>query len=181
MATRPPEADEMGLLGDRHHDGRRYQMREKLLSIGDDAWIEDDKGDKVFKVDGKALRVRDTFKLDDAHGNEVATIRERKLHVKDTVTVERDGHKLATIKKALVSPLRDRFEIELEGGGKWKAHGNVLDHEYKIEGDDGDVAHVSKKWLRVRDTYGIEISGDPNRDALVLAVTVAIDEMRRGK
>jgi len=27
-------------------------MREKLLAIGDDFWIEDDDGDKVFKVNG---------------------------------------------------------------------------------------------------------------------------------
>ena len=34
----------------------RYQMREKLASIGDDSWVEDDNGDKVFKVNGKAMR-----------------------------------------------------------------------------------------------------------------------------
>jgi uncharacterized protein YxjI len=170
----------MGLFGDKHHDGRRYQMREKLLSVGDDSWIEDEHGNKAFKVDGKALRLRDTFILEDAHGHEVATIKERKLHIRDTVSVERDGHRVATVKKALISPLRDHFTIELDAGGEWKAHGNVVDHEYKIEGDDGTIAEVSKKWLRVRDTYGIEVTGDPQSDGLVLAVTVAIDEMRRG-
>src|SRR3954454_24238688 len=50
----------MGLLRHRNDvpDGRRFQMREKLVSIGDDSWIEDDNGDRVYKVDGKALRVR---------------------------------------------------------------------------------------------------------------------------
>ena len=33
-----------------------YQMRQKMVSIGDDFWIENDHGQKVFKVDGKALR-----------------------------------------------------------------------------------------------------------------------------
>jgi uncharacterized protein YxjI len=55
----------MGFL--RHRDepagGRRFQMREKLASIGDDSWIEDDQGQRAYKVDGKALRVRDTFIL----------------------------------------------------------------------------------------------------------------------
>ena len=66
----------MGLF--RHHDDQpppqRYQMREKLMSIGDDFWIENESGDKVYKVDGKAFRIRDTFLLKDGSGNEVASI-----------------------------------------------------------------------------------------------------------
>jgi uncharacterized protein YxjI len=52
-------------------------MREQLLSIGDDYWIEDESGRRVFKVDGKAVRVRDTFVLQDASGQEAAKIQER--------------------------------------------------------------------------------------------------------
>ena len=61
----------------RHEGGTRYQMRQKLASIGDDSWIEDDQGERVFKVDGKALRVRDTYLLVDGSGNEVAKIQEK--------------------------------------------------------------------------------------------------------
>src|SRR3954467_10279852 len=122
----------MGLL--RHHDdipaGRRFQMREKLVSIGDDSWIEDDHGDRVYKVDGKAMRIRDTFVLEDRGGNEVAKIQERKLRVRDAMAIERDGRTVATIHKALVG-FRDRFRIELEDGEELRAHGNILDHEYE--------------------------------------------------
>jgi len=52
----------------------RYQMREKLVSIGDDFWIENDRGEKVFKVDGKALRVRQTLIFEDRSGKELAKI-----------------------------------------------------------------------------------------------------------
>src|SRR4051794_14769839 len=41
----------------------RYQMREKLLSIGDDSWIDNADGERVFKVNGKALRARKTLVL----------------------------------------------------------------------------------------------------------------------
>ena len=51
----------MGLLRNRDGGGQKFVMREKLLSIGDDFWIEDDGGQKVFKVDGKALRARKTL------------------------------------------------------------------------------------------------------------------------
>ena len=169
----------MGLL--RHHDepqqGRRFQMHEKLASIGDDSWIEDDKGEKVYKVDGKALRARDTYKLEDRSGNEVAKIQEKKLSVRDKMRVERDGDTLATVHKALVG-IRDRFDIDIEDGDDLKAQGNVLQHEYEIKRGDTVVATISKKWFRVRDTYGVEIAGGED-EALLLALTVALDELAR--
>src|SRR5436309_1417484 len=167
----------MGLL--RHRDdapaGRRFQMREKLASIGDDSWIEDDTGDRLYKVDGKALRIRETFILEDRDGREVATIQEKKLSVRDKMEVERDGRTLASVHKALVG-IRDRFSIDVEGGQDLKAHGNIVDHEYEIERDGDTIATVSKKWFRIRDTYGIEIR-EGEDEPLLLAITVAIDQL----
>jgi uncharacterized protein YxjI len=37
---------------------------------------------------------------------------------------------------------------------------------------------VSKRWFRMRDTYGIEV-GEGVDDALILACTIAIDQMSR--
>lgn len=153
----------------------RYQIREHLLSVGDDYWIENEAGDRAFKVDGLALRVRDTFVLRDAMGDEVAKIRERKLAVRDTMTIERAAGGDATVRKALIG-LRDRFTVEVDGGPDLTARGNLLDHEYEIETDDQTLATVSKKWFRVRETYGVEIAPGQD-DALILAVTVCIDAL----
>jgi uncharacterized protein YxjI len=169
----------MGFLG-RHDDdgGTRYQMREKLFAIGDDYWIENEQGDKAFKVNGKALRVRSTFILEAPSGEELFKIQKKMLHIRDTMEIERDGDTVATVKKALITPLRDRFSIELKDGGELTAKGNIVDHEYKIERDGDKIAEVSKRWFRVRETYGIEIAPDQS-DALILAATVCIDEMSR--
>lgn len=156
--------------------GTRYQMREKLFSVGDDFWIETESGERAFKVNGKALRVRSTFILESPSGEELVKIQEKKLRIRDTMEIERDGETVATVKKALITPLRDRFAIELEDGGELSAKGNIVDHEYEIERDGHKVAEVSKRWFRVRDTYGIEIAAGEN-DALILAATVCIDEM----
>jgi uncharacterized protein YxjI len=165
----------MGLLRNDMDGGRRFVMREKLLSIGDDFWIENEHGEKVYKVDGKAVRVRNTFVLEDANGDEVAHIQERKINVRDTMKIERGGKDLATVHKALVG-IRDRFDIDLEGGGELKAKGNVLEHDYEIKRDGDVIAEISKKWVRVRETYGVEIA--PGEDAaLILAITVAIDDL----
>jgi uncharacterized protein YxjI len=154
---------------------RRYQMREKALAIGDDFWVEDDQGQRAFKVDGKALRLRSTFKLQDAAGNQVAAIQERMMTIRDTMVIElASGHK-ATVKKRLIG-IRDRFNIEVDGGPKLTATGNFVDHEYEIEQDGRKVGVVSKKWFRIRDTYGIEVveGADP---AFMIAISVCIDEM----
>ncbi len=166
----------MGLRDRRRGDAdvHKYQMREKLLSIGDDYWIENESGERAFKVDGKAVRIRDTFVLEDAAGQEVAKIQERKLSIRDTMKIERAGGD-ATVRKALIG-IRDRFKIEVEGGADLTAHGNLVDHEYTIESDGDEVASVSKKWFRVRDTYGVEIRPGQD-DALILAITVCVDAM----
>jgi uncharacterized protein YxjI len=151
-----------------------------MFAIGDDFWVETDGGDKAFKVNGKALRIRDTLVLESPAGEELYTIQEKKLRVRDTMEVEHDGKTVATIKKALISPLRDRYSVEVEGGNDLEAKGNVVDHEYKIERDGDKVAEISKRWFRVRDAYGIEIADDQN-DALIVAVAVCIDQMGRGE
>lgn len=150
-------------------------MREKLLSIGDDYWIEDDQGRPAYKVNGKAVRLRDTFVLEDTSANEVARIQERKLSIRDKVDVERGGDTAATVHKALVG-LRDRFAIDVKGGADMKAHGNIVDHEYQIERDGRTVATISKKWFRVRESYGVEIA-EGEDVPLLLAITVAIDSL----
>jgi len=156
--------------------GTRYQMQEKLFAIGDDAWIETEAGERAFKVNGKALRVRSTFVLESPSGEELLKVQEKKLHIRDTMKIERGGDTVATVKKALITPLRDRFAIELDGGGELSAKGNIVDHEYEIEREGQKVAEISKRWFRIRDTYGIEIAPRENT-ALILAATVCIDEM----
>jgi uncharacterized protein YxjI len=165
------------LRGRRDDGGTKYRMREKLFAIGDDFWVENEAGERAFKVNGKALRIRDTLVLEGPGGEELFKIQEKKLSVRDKMEIEdADGRTVATVKKALVSPLRDRFSIDVEGGEDMEAKGNVVDHEYKIERGGDKVAEVSKRWFRVRDTYGIEI--EPGQDeALIIALTVVIDQM----
>jgi uncharacterized protein YxjI len=155
----------------------RYQMREKMISIGDDFWIENAQGQKTFKVDGKALRVRQTLKFEDANGRELCKIQERKVRVKDSMEVEdAQGHRVAMVKKALVSPVRDRFTVKIKDGPDLDVKGNILDHQYKIGEGHQKIAEVSKKWFRIRDSYGVEVETGQD-DVVILAVTVCIDQM----
>ncbi len=154
-----------------------YQMRQKMFAIGDDFWIENDRGERVFKVDGKALRIRSTLVLEDRSGREVARIQERMLRVKDSMEIEdANGRRVGMVKKALITPIRDRWVVKIKDGPDLDVQGNILDHEYTIGEGRDKVAEVSKKWFRIRDSYGIEI--EPGQDdAVILMIAVAIDEM----
>jgi uncharacterized protein YxjI len=156
--------------------GQRYLLREKLLTFGDDFWIENDQGERIYHVDDKVLRVRDTVVIKDRDGNELAKLQKRLLRARDTMAIERGGDKVATVKKAIIAPLRDRFTIELAGGGSLEAQGNIVAHEYQITREGIPVANISKRWFRVRESYGVAVAPGQD-DALVLAIAVCIDHL----
>jgi uncharacterized protein YxjI len=159
------------------HEATRYQMRQRMLSIGDDYVIENDRGERVFRLDGKALRVRQTIVFEDIDGRELCKIQERMLRVKDSMEIEDPGgHRMALVQKAMITPVRERWTVNVEGAPDLKVQGNIVDHEYTIERDGQRVAEVSKRWFRVRDTYGVEVAPDEN-DILILATTAVIDTM----
>ena len=158
----------------------RYKIRQNLISIGDDFWIENEEGKKVFKVDGKVLRIRKTLVFEDVKGKKLAQIQERLLTIKDTMVIEdADGKEIAAIKKALIAPFRDRWDVKVKNGPDLDVQGNILDHEYSIKQGRDKVAEISKKWFRLTDTYGVEIDPGQN-DILILAVAIAIDMMAHG-
>ncbi|MBP1468514.1 LURP-one-related family protein [Candidatus Chloroploca sp. M-50] len=158
----------------------RYRVRQRMLAIGDDFWIEDESGRRAFKVDGKVLRIRKTLVLQDAQGNDQCRIQERMLRVRDTMQIESPtGEVMATVRKALITPIRDRWTVKIGNAPDLEVRGNVLHHEYTIGEEGRRVAEVSKKWFRVRDTYGVAIEPSQN-DVLILAVTIVIDMMAHG-
>ena len=83
---------------------------------------------------------------------------------------------MALVQKAMIAPLRERWSVKVEDGPDLEVRGNIVDHEYTIERDGDKVAEISKRWFRVRDTYGVEVSPGEN-DILILASTAVIDTM----
>jgi uncharacterized protein YxjI len=71
---------------------------------------------------------------------------------------------------------RERWVVKREDGPDLRVQGNIVDHEYTIEQDGAKVAEVSKRWFRVRDTYGVEVAPGEN-DVLILAITAVLDNM----
>ncbi|MFB6985409.1 LURP-one-related/scramblase family protein [Streptomyces sp. NPDC056178] len=152
----------------------RFLVRERLFAVGDDYWIEDTDGRKVFLVDGKALRVRDTFELKDAQGRILVEIRQKLLSLRDTMLIEREGEELAKVKRKRLSLLRNHYRVTLVDGTELDVSGKILDREFAIDYDGELLAQISRRWLTVRDTYGIDVVREDADLALLIAVSVCV-------
>ncbi|MFG3656583.1 LURP-one-related/scramblase family protein [Streptomyces sp. NPDC047706] len=152
----------------------RFLVRERLLGFGDDYWIEDDRGDKAYLVDGKAMRLRDTFELKDTQGKVLADIRQKMFALRDTMLIERDGEPLARIRRKRLSLLRNHYKVVLVDGTELDVSGKILDREFAVEYDGELLAVISRRFLHVRETYGVDVVRDDADPALLIAVTVCV-------
>ncbi|MFD4630744.1 LURP-one-related/scramblase family protein [Streptomyces sp. NPDC058284] len=152
----------------------RLLVRDRVFGIGDDYWIEDDRGRKVFLVDGKAMRLRDTFELKDMQGRVVIDIHAKMLALRDTMVIGRAGETLATVKRKRLSLLRNHYRVDLVDGTELDVSGKILDREFAIEYDGELLADISRRWFRLRDTYGLQVVREDADPALLLAVTVCV-------
>ncbi|AVH57591.1 MULTISPECIES: LURP-one-related/scramblase family protein [Streptomyces] len=152
----------------------RYLVRDRLLGFGDDYWIEDDRGNKVFLVDGKAMRLRDTFELKDTQGRVLIDIHQKMLALRDTMIIERDGDPLATIKRKRLSLLRNHYRVSLVDGTELDVSGKILDREFAIDYDNELLAQISRRWLHIRETYGLDVVREDADPALLIAIAVCV-------
>jgi uncharacterized protein YxjI len=153
-----------------------YQLRRQMISIGEDFWIANARGENVYKLDGKVLTLTQTFALQDASGNELARMHAEMLTLRRTMDIERGGQVVAVVKKAFINILGQSFTVDIAGDGELQAHGDILNHEFQIAGAGGVVATVSRQWFIGDLVYGIAIA--PGQDeVLMLCIAIAIDEM----
>lgn len=159
-----------------------YVMRERLFDIGDDYDVTDESGRKVFHVDGKKLTLRDRVVIEDASGAEVAEIHRQLVSLRRTYSISIGGEQTAEVRKNLFTPFHDKFTIDVPGSHDLTMSGNLLEHEYTIELDGQTVATVSKRWLRVRDTYAVDVAEGTDPVLIVAAVvTLELSQKRDEK
>ena len=133
-------------------------MREKLLRIGDDFWIEDEPATRSTRSTARPSGCgrRSSWRTRRRRAGEDPGT---KLSVRDKMKIEWGGRQGdgAQGHARHPRPLHHRGD-----GENLHAHGNFVDHEYEIERDGETIATISKKWFRVRDTYGVEIGAGEN-------------------
>jgi uncharacterized protein YxjI len=149
----------------------RYLVQERLFSIRADFWIEDQDGNRVFVVDGKALSLRETFELKDAYGNLLIVIRKKFFSMRDTMEIENGNGIVATVRPAFFSPIKHLFD-----GTRLEAVGNFADKDWEIKDGHRVIGRISRRWFRIRDTYGVEVEQGVD-DPLMIAIAICIDRI----
>jgi len=152
----------------------RYVIRERLFHLGEDSDITDDQGRPVFRVDGKVLTLHNTLIVRDMAGAEVARVERQLISLRPTYHITRQGQELAEVRKKLFSPFVDRYTIDIPGPHDLSVTGSIFEHEYTIERDNRVVATVSKRWISLTATYGVDIAAGED-DLVILATVLALD------
>ncbi|MGI0080624.1 MAG: LURP-one-related/scramblase family protein, partial [Nitrososphaerales archaeon] len=110
-------------------------------------------GQEIMHIDGKILSLRHEFKLYDANGQE-----------------------LGSIKKKIAKLIGQEYWLELNGQELMRIYGNFTAHEYLMSINGQPVAQVHKKWVSIRDQFGVSITGnvDPR---LVLGSVIVVEHL----
>lgn len=152
----------------------RYIIREKFFRLTEDSVIKDEHGTPIYQVKGKLLSLHHTLVLMDLSGNELATVNKQLISITPKFHITRMGVEAATVRKKLISPFIDRFTVDLPGPDDLHVSGSIFEHNFTMERNGNVVATVSKHWVSMTETYGVDIV-DGEDDVLILAVVLAID------
>lgn len=152
----------------------RYIIRERLIHLGEDSDITDDQGRVVFQVDGKVLSLRNRLIIRDMAGNEVARVQRKLVTLRPTYEISSQGEEVAEVRKRFFTPFHDAFTIDVPGPDDLEMVGDFFSHEYVMRRGDQTVATVSKRWVALTETYGVEIAPGEN-EVVILASVLALD------
>jgi uncharacterized protein YxjI len=156
--------------------GATFVLKQKLVSVGGDAWIEDAQGNRAFEVDGKAIALRRTVKLMDTAGNELYHIAKSLMHLHRTFEIQKDGKVIATIQQGLIGFLGDKFKIEFENGDELQVKGDIIDHDFTIKRGDVVVIEASQKFFSLHNVFAVQVATGFENE-LAMAIVIALQQM----
>jgi uncharacterized protein YxjI len=131
-------------------------VKKKIVSLGPNFWFESPEGARLGEVKGKVIAVRPTFEIYDTQ-----------------------GQLLAVVKKKVLKLLGSEWWLENSSGQEVaRIKGNITEHDFTIQSAAGTaLAQIHKKWVSVRDSYGVEILSSDLDPYVILAYAIAMDHV----
>lgn len=152
----------------------RYIVRERIFSIGNKFNIKDEDGDTRFIVEGKVLTLRKKLKMYDQFKNLRLEIKEKLFRLLSEYVIVEDRKKIAKIKRK-ISPISPKYTIN-SIYGKYRVNGDILRYDFTISKGSKIVARISKKFIRMSDTYVVDIVESEDQ-AFILALVIVLDQI----
>ncbi|CAF0761336.1 unnamed protein product [Adineta ricciae] len=142
----------------------KYQLQQKVLTLGSSYTVKDDKGNSVYKIGFKQLGLGKHLQLTDVSGQKEYYAIKHILNPLGLAKYEirQNNQVVADVKR----------KLNLIGGKKFSVKSKFGD--YKIEGN-----FLSKKFFSIGDKYGVKIEYGQDQP-FILALAIVIDEVAHG-
>lgn len=154
---------------------RDLVLNKKIMSVREHYDIQNTSGNQLGEAEGNFFQFPAKFVVQDSAGAQVMYVEgklvslRREFDMYDSV-----GNLLAAIKKKIVKLIGSEYWLELNGNQFARIYGNFAEHDYRIQVNGIDVAQVHKKWVSVRDSFNISVTGSIDQ-RLVLGSVVVIE------
>ncbi len=159
----------------------RFLIQQKYFSIRDGFYVRDETGRNAYYVRGKIFTFGKQLSLSDSSGREILFIKQRLFRLLATYDILQNGVQIARIKRKFPGLFIKRYKIISDTFGDMKIKGNIVAWNFSIiDANDQKVAAISKKILRIRDTYTVDVY-DRNIEPLVIGVSVILDAAHHRK
>jgi uncharacterized protein YxjI len=162
--------------------GTQYIIDQKILAIRDTFGIKDTSGNLLAYVKQQLVSWGPRFWYEGTDGTRFGEIHGKVLAIRPTFEIyNAQGQLQAQIKKKILNLIGSQWWMENSSGQEIaKVHGNILEHDYKVQSTDGQqIAQIHKKWVSVRDSYCVEIQNPSFDPFLVVSYAISMDHAEK--
>lgn len=169
-AASPPPSSPGTLLS-----SRDFVMTKKILSVREHYDFTSRDGGKLGEGDGNFFQFPAKFVVLDANNSEVMHLNGKLLSIRREFDMyDPSGNLFGIMKKKLIKLIGSEYWVEQNGVDYMRVFGNFVEHDYRMEIDKVQVAQVHRKWVSIRDQFGVSITGNAD-PRIVIGVVIAIE------
>jgi len=150
-----------------------FTMNKKILSVREHYDFQDRSGTLVGQGEGTLIQLPAKFAIYDPNRSELMNIQGKLVSLRHQFTFhDNSGSEIGTIKKKLMKLFGEEYWVEQNGNEFMRVYGNFTEHEYRMDVNKQPVAYVHKKWVSVRDSFGVSITGNVDHRLVIGAIVV---------
>jgi uncharacterized protein YxjI len=157
--------------------GTEYIIEQKIVALRDTFGVKDRNGTLLAYVKKKLVSWGPQFYFETPEGTRLGEMRGKLLTIRPTFEIYNMQGLMAVVKKKVLKLLGSEWWLEDASGNEiGRIKGNITEHNFSIQSPSGSqVALIHKKWVSVRDSYGIEILSQELDPYVIIAYAIAMD------
>ncbi len=157
--------------------GKEYIIEQKIDALRGTFGIKDRNGNLLAYVKKKIVSWGPQFYFETPDGTRLGEMRGKVLTVRPTFEIYDAQALVAVVKKKILKLIGSEWWLENGSGTEIaRIKGNITEHNFSIQSPSGtEIALIHKKWVSVRDSYGIEILSQELSPYVAVAYAIAMD------